>query len=270
MTGLIEGKIAIVTGGAKGLGKGIARRFAREGASVIVVGRDGGAAHAMAETLTADFGHPALGFAVDMSVQADVEAMVARTVERFGRVDILINNAATLSPNILLEHKTDAMLQQVLGVALWGSWWAMRAAFPHMRAQGGGAIVNFYSIDAEVGAWLHADYNIAKSALIGLTRSAAVEWGRFGIRVNAVAPTGVGVVFEKLMEAMPTFREDMAAFNPLLKVGDPEEDIAPAVLFLASDMARFVTGEMLHVDGGQNLPGYNSKPNNLAELEVAK
>ena len=136
-------------------------------------------------------------------------------------------------------------------------------------ARGGGSIVNFYSIDAQTGAWLHADYNIAKTAILGLTRSAAVEWGRYGIRVNAISPTGLGQVFARLVNDVPGFLEAATENNPLRRAGDPEDDIGPVVVFLASEMSRFITGELINVDGGQNLPGYVSRPHNLAELEGA-
>lgn len=267
MTGLLAGKIAIVTGGAKGLGLGISRRLARDGARLLITGREGAATEKAAAEIRSEIGGAAIGMAADVGVKQDVEAMVRRAVDEFGGLDILVNNAATLSPNILLEQKTDDMLKRTLDIALWGSWWGMQAALPHFRARGGGAVINFYSIDAQIGAWLHADYNIAKSAILGLTRSAAVEWGRFNIRVNAIAPTGLGQVFARLVDEVPGFLEAATANNPLLRAGDPERDIGPVVAFLASDMSRFITGEMINVDGGQNLPGYNSKPHNLSELE---
>src|SRR2546421_10884092 len=108
----------------------------------------------------------------------------------------------------------------------------MRAALPVMRAQGGGRIINFYSIDAEAAAWLHVDYNMAKEAIRGLTRSAAVEWGRYNVLVNAIAPAAKGSVFEQLSREIPGFAEMAAAQNPLGRVGDPEEDIAPVAVFL--------------------------------------
>ncbi len=267
MSGLLEGKVAIVTGGAKGLGAGISRRMAREGARLAITGRDGPAAEAAAEAVTRDFGVEAIGFAADMGVKDEVEAMVARAVERFGRLDSLVNNASLLSPNILLEHKTDEMLRRTLEIGTWGTWWAMRAAFPHLKERGG-TIVNFYSIDAQTGAWLHSDYNMNKGAILGLTRSAAVEWGRFNIRVNAIAPTGMGQVFADLAENVPGFLDMATASNPLKRAGDPEDDIGPVIVFLASAMSRFITGELINVDGGQNLPGYVSVPHNLAELEA--
>jgi len=268
LTGLVQGKIAIVTGGAKGLGYGISRCLAREGADILITGRDGAAAEAVAAEISQEFGTRAMGLSADMGIKDDVEGMIERVVSEFGGLDILINNASQLSANVLLEQKTDEMLQRTLEIGTWGTWWAMRAAFPHMKARGGGSIVNFYSIDAQTGAWLHADYNMNKGAILGLTRTAAVEWGRFNIRTNAIAPTGMGQVFAQLAEDVPGFLEMATASNPLKRAGDPEKDIGPVVLFLASEMSRFVNGELINVDGGQHLPGYVSVPHNLAEMEA--
>ena len=268
MTGLVKDKVAIVTGGAKGLGYGISRCLAQAGADLLITGRDGAAAETVAADITQSFGVRSVGMSADMGVKTEVEAMIERAVSEFGGLDILVNNASQLSPNVLLEQKTDEMLQRTLEIGTWGSWWAMRAAFPHMKARGGGSIINFYSIDAQTGAWLHADYNMNKGAILGLTRTAAVEWGRFNIRTNAIAPTGMGQVFADLAENVPGFLEMATASNPLKRAGDPEKDIGPVVLFLASEMSRFVNGELINVDGGQHLPGYVSVPHNLAEMEA--
>jgi 3-oxoacyl-[acyl-carrier protein] reductase len=267
MSNLLAGKVAIVTGGAKGLGYGISRALAAAGASLLISGRDGAATHAVAAEIERDFGTKAIGIAGDMGVKDDVLAMVQTAVDSFGGLDILVNNASLLSAGVLLEDKTDEMLRRTLEIGVWGNWWAMQAAFPHMKARGGGSVINFSSIDAQTGAWLHSDYNINKLGIEGLTRSAAVEWGRFNIRVNAIAPTGLGQVFAQLVKDVPGFMETVVATNPLKRAGDPEKDIGPVVVFLASEMSRFVTGEMINVDGGQNLPGYVSIPHNLAELE---
>jgi NAD(P)-dependent dehydrogenase (short-subunit alcohol dehydrogenase family) len=267
MSRLLEGKVAIVTGGAKGLGYGISRAMAKEGASILITGRDGAATEKVAAEIRAEFGTQAIGMAADMRSKDQVEAMVQRAVDEFGGLDSLVTNASQLSPNVLLEHKTDEMLADTLAMGVWGTWWAMRAAFPHMKKRGGGTVVNFYSIDADTGAWLHSDYNINKMGLLGLTRSAAVEWGRFNIRVNAIAPTGMGQVFAQLVKDVPGFLDMATSTNPLKRAGDPEQDIGPVVVFLASEMSRFVTGEMINVDGGQNLPGYVSIPHNLEDME---
>jgi NAD(P)-dependent dehydrogenase (short-subunit alcohol dehydrogenase family) len=261
-----DGKSVLITGAGNGIGRGTARRFAREGANVVVAEIDAAAGKATADSL-AELGGRGLFVETDVTQKDACLAAVQAAVDEFGTLDVLVNNASRLSPNILLEQKTDAMLDDVLHATLWATWWFSHAAFPIMKAKGGGAIVNYYSIDAEAGAWLHGDYNIGKDAIKGFTRSAAVEWARFGIRVNAIAPAARGMVFEQLTQAIPGFEQMASAMNPLGRVGDPEEDIAPAVLFLAGEDSRYITGELLHVDGGQHLPRYQSKPEDLSAFE---
>ncbi len=264
--GLLKDKIAFITGAGTGIGRGVARRFAREGAIVVIAEIDTATGPAVAAECE-DLGARALFAQTDVTRKASLEAAIATAVEVFGGLDILVNNAFVPSPNVLLEDKTDEMLARTLDSTVWASWWAMKACLPHMRRRGGGKIVNFYSIDVEIGAWLHADYNTGKAALLGLTRSAAAEWGRFNITVNAIAPTAMGVTFHKMCEENPGFAEKAAAMRPLGRCGDPEEDIGGAVVFLASDLSRYMTGEAIHVDGGLHLPGYNSRPAHVPVLE---
>nr|WP_315189762.1 SDR family oxidoreductase [uncultured Albidiferax sp.] len=264
--GLLQDRIAIITGAGGGIGRGVARAFAREGAAVVIAEIDEVSGLQVEQELK-ELGGRALFIKTDVTSKASIEAVVAGTVAHFGALDILVNNAFIPTPNVLLEDKTDAMLEQTLTSALWATWWSMRAAMPHMKARGWGRIVNFYSIDTETGAWLHADYNTAKAGIVGLTRSAASEWGRFNITVNAIAPTAMGATFHKLAAENPGFAERSAAARPLGRSGDPEADIGPAVVFLSCEMSRYVTGETLHVDGGLHLPGYNSRPPNVPVRE---
>jgi len=264
--GLLNDKVALITGAGGGIGRGVARRFAREGAAVVIaeIDRDTGAQVARE---VEELGGRALFVHTDVLRKESVLAAVDAAVARFGGLDILVNNAFVPTPNVLLEDKTDEMLDQTLTSTIKAAWWAMRAALPHMRERGGGKIVNFYSIDVELGAWLHADYNTGKAGIVGLTRSAAAEWGRFNITVNAIAPTAMGATFHKLAAENPGFAERAAAMRPLGRCGDPEEDIGPVVVFLSSDMSRYVTGESFHVDGGLHLPGYNSRPASVPARE---
>jgi NAD(P)-dependent dehydrogenase (short-subunit alcohol dehydrogenase family) len=264
---LLQGKVALITGAGNGIGRGVALRFAREGCAVVVaeINRESGR-EVVREC--EELGAKAFFVATDVTDKASVEGAVAAAVDKFGGLDILVNNAFVPTPNVLLEEKTDEMLSSSLGSTVWASWWAMKAALPHMRRRGGGSIVNFYSIDVELGAWLHADYNTGKGAILGLTRSAAAEWGRFNIRVNAIAPTAMGATFHKLCAENPGFAEKSAAMRPLGRCGEPEDDIGPVVVFLASDMSRYVTGEGIHVDGGLHLPGYNSRPAHVPVRET--
>lgn len=263
---LLENKVALITGAGGGIGEGVARHFIKHGASVIVAELNEDLGSTVTNDLRAQGGN-AFFVKTDVSSKEDINAAIQTAVDKFGGLDTLVNNAFAPTPNVLIEDKTDEMLRQTLDTTVWAAWWAMRAALPHMRARGGGSIVNFYSIDTEIGAWMHSDYNTAKSAILGLTRSAAAEWGRFNIRVNAIAPTAMGATFYKLAAENPEFAERSAAMRPLGRSGDPEDDIGPVVAFLASEMSRYMTGESLHVDGGLHLPGYNSRPTDIPVRE---
>lgn len=256
---LLEGKAALITGGGAGIGRGIATRFIKEGARLVIAEIDEDKGRMAARELR-DMGGEAVFIKADVRERSQVEAAVAATIETYGGIDVLVNNAFSLSPNVTLEEKSDQMLDSTMRSGAWAAWWAMRASVDSMKQRGGGKIVNFFSIDAEVGAWFHSDYNMTKMAILGLTRSAAAEWGRYNITVNAIAPAAMGEVFKKLAAENPSFAERAAQRKPIERNGDPEADIAPVVVFLASEMSRFVTGELIHADGGLHLPGYNSKP----------
>lgn len=264
--GSVDGKVALITGGAKGIGRGMARRFAREGASVAIADIDREAGESTASEVET-LGGACLFVRTDVTKKGDVLAFIDAAHARFGRVDALINNALTLSPNVPHERKTDEMLDYVLHGGLWPTWWSMHHVFPLMRAQGGGRIINFFSGDAESGAWLRADYATSKSAILGLTRNAAHEWARFNILCNVICPAAAGTAFTTASAANPQHAAAFKARNPMGYMGDPEEDIAPVAVFLASEASRYITGELIHVDGGQHLPRRHSKPADLSEFD---
>jgi NAD(P)-dependent dehydrogenase (short-subunit alcohol dehydrogenase family) len=246
--GRLDSKIAIVTGGARGIGRGICRRFAREGASVVVADVVEDEGRVVAEELSG-LGGRGLFLRTDVTQKADVERMVSTAHERFGRVDVLVNDAIALSPHVPLEEKTDEMWEFMLAVGLHATRWAMQASFPIMRDQGGGRIINFYSSDANNGQWFHGDYNVTKAGIRALTISAAAEWGRYNIGCNAIAPAAAGTVYYELVKKNPAIAE-MAKTMPLGRAGDPERDIAPVALFLATEDSQWVNGQTIYVEGG--------------------
>ena len=259
----LDGRVAIVTGGANGIGRGAASRLAAAGASVVIADVDTELGMQNAKELV-ERGLSASFVQTDVGRKSDITRLVDAASDTFGRPTILVNSAIALSPNVFLEEKTDDMLDKLLHVGLWANWWAMKAVFPGMRDAGGGSIINFRSIDGEAGAWLHSDYNITKEAIGALTRSAAAEWGRFNIRVNAIAPLAVGAIFAEVQRDHPEIVESVGQRTPLGRVGEPKDDIGGVITFLAGDDARFITGVTLPVDGGMHLARYDSRPPDLA------
>ena len=264
---VVEGRVVLIAGGAKGIGRGIARCFAREGARVFIADVDVENGEATAAGL-AELGTAGTFVEADLTSREQVFGFVARAAREAGRVDVLVNNAYALSPNVPFQEKTDEMLEKVLGGGFYPTWWGMHAAFPHMRQQGWGRIINMYSGDAESGVWFRADFVASKSAVLGITRVAAHEWARFGITCNLICPAAAGTLYVQAARENPDHEAAFRARNPMGRMGDPEEDIGPVALFLGSDESRYVTGELIHVDGGLHMPGYDSRPPNLAELEA--
>ncbi|MES2497941.1 MAG: SDR family oxidoreductase [Pseudomonadota bacterium] len=249
MAGALEGRVAIVTGGADGIGRGIVERFRADGAQVLLADFDVETGKKAAAETGAHF------FACDVTKKDQVEAMVAEAVARFGTVDILVNNAWSGSAIGRIENKSDAAIEQGLTMALMAAKWAMQAAFPIMKAKSWGRIVSVASlngVNAHIGS---AEYNVGKEALRAFTRTAAREWAGYGITCNIVCPASVSAAYRKFRDANPETAAVMAAQNPMGRMGDPREDIAPAIAFLASEDSRYLTGNTLFLDGGAHING---------------
>ncbi len=247
---LLEGKVAIVTGGNRGIGAATSRVFAREGAAVVIAARDVASSRAMADEIVGGGGR-ALAVACDVAVGSDVSAMVDRTVETFGGVDILVNNAGMDAGTLLLET-TEEHWDRVLGVNLKGHFLCSVAVVPSMIARGGGAIVNTSSVLALSTLLACGAYTASKAGILGLTRSMALEWGPLGIRVNCILPgsTDTDMMWIGLRpDEIPDERRRVEAVTPLGRVADPEE-IAEATLWFSSSRASFATGSFLWLDGG--------------------
>ncbi len=253
-TGPLDGRIALVTGAADGIGRATVAAFAQAGAQVMVTDVDGAAARRVASELTAAGGR-ADHLRMDVLVEDEVVAAVATTVARFGGLDVLVNNAWGGGSLGRLEHKTDDQMRHGIEMAYLGPFWAMRAAFPHLRDGGRGRIINLCSlngVNAHVGT---AEYNGGKEALRALTRTAAREWAHHGITANCVCPGAKTAAFRRLAERSPGMEAMADAANPMGRLGDPAADIAPVLVFLAGDGARYLTGNTLFVDGGAHING---------------
>ncbi len=243
----LEGKVAIVTGSSQGIGAATAQRFAQEGASVVLAARRQSELEAVVEQIQAGGGE-AWARPTDISDEASVRDLVADTVAHYGRLDILVNNAVLMVPGILADLSSKAWRQNFT-VSLDGAVLLMREAYPHLRTARG-AVVNVSSVCGLLGSVGTAGYSAAKAGLLALTRNAAIEWGKQGVRVNAVVP---GVFLTPPTEGlMPdaASQEATAQSLPIGRIGDPAE-CASAILFLASDEASYITGTELVVDGGR-------------------
>jgi 3-oxoacyl-[acyl-carrier protein] reductase len=243
----IEGKVAIVTGSARGLGAATARRLAEEGAKVVITDILQEQAEATAAALRAE-GLQAHCIVADITKGAEVQRLVAETVAHFGGVHILVNNAGFPRDKYLVKMSEDDW-DLVMEVMLKGAFLASKAVMPRFIEQGWGRVINISS-RAHFGNPTQANYSAAKAGLIGMAKALAIEEGRYGITVNCVAP---GFMETEMVQALPTYetiKERAIAMQPIKRVGKPE-DIANAVAFLASECASFITGEVLHVTGGR-------------------
>jgi NAD(P)-dependent dehydrogenase (short-subunit alcohol dehydrogenase family) len=251
----LHGRVAIITGGAGGIGSATARLMAARGARIVVADIDFKAAEQLAATLP-----DAMACSVNLAEEASVRSLMASAIKQYGRIDILHNNAAALEPTLApldgnIEQMQTAVWDRTFAVNLRGTMIACREALPHLRAHGNGVIINTVSNLALQGHLIQAAYSASKAGLIQLTRSIAASHGRMGVRCNAVAP-GMTVT-PSLLAAFPVaLREIVEAETLRNQLGAPE-DIAEAVCFLASNAARNITGQVLVSDGGlaSHVPG---------------
>ena len=253
--GRLEGKVAIITGAASGFGEGTARRFAAEGARVVLADRNGEGAELVAKELC-EAGHEALAQTVDVAEDADVRALVAGTVQRHGRIDVMFNNAGVAIEPTPLEDVTDDAFSVIAAVNMYGVFAGCRAVIPVMKAQGSGVILNMASTAAVRPRPLLSVYNASKGFVLTLTKTLALELAPHGVRVNAINPvmgqTGMLKVFTGSDGLDNERRAAVVDTIPLGRMSTPE-DIAWAATYLASDEAALVTGIGLEVDGGRDV-----------------
>jgi NAD(P)-dependent dehydrogenase (short-subunit alcohol dehydrogenase family) len=240
----LTGKVAIITGGGSGIGKAIAMAFVREGARVVIAGRDGKKLTAAA----AEIGGDCLTVSADVSSASGVQKLASAALEKFKRINILVNNAAVLLPGTA-ESLTEEEFDQTLAINVRGLWLVSRAVLPHMRASGGGSIINIGSVLSLVGARNRVAYAASKGAVVAMTKAMALDHAGENIRVNCICP---GIVETEMVAKFSTdenARRQRVALHPMGRFGQPDE-IASAAVFLGSDESGWTTGSVLTIDGG--------------------
>ena len=248
MAASLEGKVALVTGGSSGIGRATSLVFAREGAKVVVadVGVEGAEE---TERMVKEVGGEAIFVKADVSKAAEVKELVAKAVQAYGRLDYAHNNAGIQGAIASTHELSEDSWDKVIGINLKGVWLCMKYEIAQMLQQGGGAIVNTASIAGLIASPGKCGYDASKHGVIGLTKTAAIEYGRAGIRVNAVCPSIINTPMAQRAIARNREAEDQyIEQTPLGRIGTPEE-VAEAVVWLCSDAASFVTGHSMSVDG---------------------
>lgn len=249
MAGILDTKVSLITGAGSGIGRATAKIFAREGARLVladVVEKGGFETLEMVKAIGAD----AIFIRTDVAKSAEVDAAVAKAIATFGRLDCAFNNAGIGGAGRLTHEYNEEEWNRVIGINLTGVWLCMKAEITQMLSQGGGAIVNTSSIMGLTGAIRVPAYTAAKHGVAGLTKAAALEYGRHGIRINAVCPAPIYTpMLMGAFEKRPDMEERYARSEPMKRLGQPEE-VGEAVAWLCSDRASYVTGLPMPVDGG--------------------
>jgi 2-deoxy-D-gluconate 3-dehydrogenase len=251
-----EGRVAIVTGAGRGIGRAVAEAFAGAGAAVVLASRTASELEAVAEDIRSR-GGTALAVPTDAADEAQIEALVERAVAELGTLDVMVNNAG-VAPFLasFLDTRSDGF-EKHFGINFWSAVYGTRAAGRVLLEKGSGAVLNLASIDAFTVEPGLAYYGTAKAAIVNLTRSVALEWAPSGVRVNALAPGWIDTPMNQAERDDPDAEAQILSAIPMARWGQPEE-IAAAALFLCSDVSGFTTGETLVVDGGQTLTSSRS------------
>jgi NAD(P)-dependent dehydrogenase (short-subunit alcohol dehydrogenase family) len=244
----LAGKVALITGSSRGIGRAIAERMARAGARVVISSRTLEACEEVRDALQAE-GHEAIAIACNVGKRGDLGNLVTRTVETWGRIDVLVANAATNPHYGALSSVSEEAWNKILATNVSSTLWLANLVLPGMAERGGGIFILLSSVSALVGTAVIGAYAVSKAAEIQLARNLAMEWGRKGIRVNAIAPGVIRTEFARALWEDPRAQKRIESLNCIGRLGVPE-DIAGAAQFLASDASRFITGQTLVIDGG--------------------
>lgn len=244
----LNGKVALITGSTRGIGRAIAEQMARAGARVVISSRKLEACEAVRDALTTE-GHDAIAIACNVGRREDLNTLVTRTLETWGRIDVLVANAAANPHYGPLASITEDAWNKILTTNVSSSLWLANLVLPGMAERGSGSFILMSSVSALMGTAVIGAYAVSKAAAAQLARNLAVEWGRKRVRVNAIAPGVIQTDFAKALWDNPEGRKKIEALSCLGRLGMPD-DVAHAAVFLASDASRFITGQTLVVDGG--------------------
>jgi dehydrogenase/reductase SDR family member 4 len=247
----LDGKVALVTGSSRGIGRAIAEQMARTGARVVISSRKLDACEAVRDQLRAE-GHEAIAIACNVSRREELASLVSRTLEEWGRIDVVVANAATNPHYGPLASISEDSWNKILSTNLSSTLWLANLVSPGMAERGSGALILLSSVSALSGTAVIGAYAVSKAAELQLVRNLAMEWGRKGIRVNALAPGVIQTEFARALWDNPQARKRIESLNCVGRLGVPA-DVAGAALFLASDASSFITGQTLVIDGGASI-----------------
>ncbi len=248
----LEGKVAVITGGGKGIGFGLAKAFAREGSNLVITGRNEGRLVEAKEKLEKEYGVNVLPIAADGADEEAIKRVVSAAIERFGRIDTLINNAQVSKSGLPLVEHTREDLDLAINSGLYAAFFYMKECYPYLK-ESKGSVINFASGAGLFGKLGQSSYAAAKEGIRGMSRVAAAEWGSDGIRVNVVCPLAMTESLQEWKENYPDLFQKTIQGIPLGRFADPVEDIGRVCVFLASDDASYVTGETITLQGGSGL-----------------
>jgi len=244
----LTGKVAVITGSSKGIGEAIARVFAENGATVIISSRKQEACNKVVGKFRAD-GLKALAIACNVGSDDDRKTLIEKTIAEMGGVDILVNNAGTNPVFGPVEEATEAVFDQIMNVNVKAPWDLANLCLPSMKQRGGGSIINISSVEGELPEEGLGIYSVSKSALTMLTKSQAKEWGKYGVRVNAICPGLIKTKFSSALWTNEQLMKQIKEASPLGRMGEPDE-MAGLALLLASGAGSFITGSIMVADGG--------------------
>ena len=248
----LENKVVIITGGGRGIGFGLSTAFAKAGAKLVITGRTESTLLSAKESLEKEYGTEVLAVAADGADEQAIQNVIDKTVEKFGRIDAVINNAqASASGKMLIQH-TKEDLDLAIQTGIYATFFYMQKAYPHLK-ESKGCVINFASGAGLFGRIAQSSYAAAKEGIRGLSRVAATEWAPDGVRVNVICPLAMTEGLKKFKEEYPERYEQTIKGVPMGRFADPEKDIGRVCVFLCTDDASFITGETITLQGGSGL-----------------